>query len=36
VREEVRLASHRPAGTAYKVVCKAPCPVLTIKEQNLS
>jgi nucleotide-binding universal stress UspA family protein len=35
VRGEVRFAGHRPAGTAYKVVCNAPCPVLTVKGQDI-
>jgi nucleotide-binding universal stress UspA family protein len=34
VRSGDMLTGHGPAGIAYKVVCKAPCPVLTIREES--
>jgi len=36
VHGDVALAGHRPATIAYKVVCEAHCPVLTVKGEKQS
>ena len=36
VHGDVPLAGHRPATIAYKVVCEAHCPVLTVKGEKPS
>lgn len=33
VHGDIRLAGHRPAGVAYRIVCEAHCPVLTVKTE---